>query len=401
MKRLADPLLCFLCFLVAALGVFFVWDAGYPIGMRTGSGLRGGLMQLVWFGVAIGAFFLARRIEFEKWKRSSTIIFLLALIGCGLVFAPVIGVELNNAHRWFGYGPIRIQPSEFLKLASIVFLAALLEKMPRRQRYPKPVHWTERAWSAMPFALVVVGALAVELEPDLGTAGMVLGIFLGMLILGGVRGKVIFSLAAAGVVLAFALIQLQPYRLARIMAHEDRWSAQNAKEIGFQSVRSELGIGMGGAMGQGIGMGITKYSLPVATTDFIFTTIAEEAGFVGAMFMLILIGGIVWRLFALSGRAPNRYASLVIAGIGWWIGLQSGVNILMVTGVLPPIGIPLPLLSAGGSSLVALGIAFGIVQSAMASEQEERLETDRVRWGDRRTRVPRASSRMRRGLTRV
>jgi len=404
MKRNGDAPLAFMCLIAAALGVYFVADAGYPLAMKSGDGFKFGRSQLVWLVIAVGTYFLCARITDRRWMILGNLLFLCSLVGCVIVLVPGIGTEINNARRWLampGFRSLSIQPAEFFKLGAVLFVAWLLEKAPSKPRFrAKPTPWPDRLMKLAPFALVVVGALLIEREPDLGTAMTVVGILVAMLWVGGVSLKVMGGLVASCALAALVMVYLQPYRWSRIVAHENRWSAEHASEVGFQPVRSELGIGTGGLTGVGPGMGVTKHSLPAATTDFIFTTVAEEFGFIGALSILALLGGITGRLIYLSLHAPTRYAALVFAGCAAWIGGQTVLNVLMVTGIIPPVGIPLPFISMGGSSLIALAIGIGAVQALSKPGKEDTQDAaSGMRWRHRRSRVSRNSGRIRRGLT--
>jgi len=228
-------------------------------------------------------------------------------------------------------------------------------------------------------------------------------ILFAMLWLGGVRWTTVALLAAGALIAAIVFVHQEPYRLQRILSHDDRWNTAVSTAEGFQPVRAEVGIGMGGLAGQGIGMGLAKYVLPAATTDFVFVTIAEEGGFAGSLLVIGLLTAIVWRLFVLAARAPNRYASLVAAGTACWIGFQAALNLVMVSGMFPPIGVPLPFFSMGGSSLLALATGLGIVQAAITvGRKEDAQDAARgLRRRDGRARVPGSSYRVRCGFSRM
>jgi cell division protein FtsW len=403
---LADRQLAILSVIAALLGVFFVIDAGIPLGARLGDGLRCGLNQCLWFVIAALAFFAASWVREKHWRYLGVGLFIASLAGCVLVFTSW-GAEVNGAWRWvripFLPGRVTVQPSEFFKLGTILLLAAVATYSQARRKDQPSASWWQRTWRLTPFVLVVVGAALIEREPDLGTATVVVGIFGAMLWLAGTRMRVLLAMLAIAALMVVVMIRVQPYRWARILAHEDRWKAEIAKDMGYQPVRSELGIGMGGIAGHGFGMGITKHSLPAATSDFIFATVAEETGFIGSMAVLLLLAGIAGRLLWLGARARNGYAALVCGGVGWWIGLQTALNLVMVTGLVPPVGIPLPFLSAGGSSLLALALALGVVQSVLRDPRKEDAQDEArsVRWRHGRTRLPGSSHRVRRSLSRV
>jgi cell division protein FtsW len=244
----------------------------------------------------------------------------------------------------------------------------------------------------VPAIWVLIAVAVIEFEPDLGTAAVVGFILFVMMLVGGVSWKsmllaILICSAGAGI-----LIAKQPYRIDRIMIHQNRWSSNNMDDTGFQTVQSELGMAEGGLMGVGIGAGRTKHIIPAPTTDFIMATVGEETGLIGTLGILALMGTIVWRIFYLAGRAPTQFGALLLTGIGSWIAIQAGVNSFMANGTLFAIGIPMPYISSGGSSLVALWMAMAICQVAMKpiAQKEDDVESDRDRRGHGRARISRA-----------
>jgi cell division protein FtsW len=208
--------------------------------------------------------------------------------------------------------------------------------------------------------------MVVEKEPDLGTAAIIAVTGFAMFVPGGVSKR---SLAAA-VVLAVSgcwlMIKHEPYRLERIENHIQRWSPKNVDDTSYQTVQSELAMATGGVTGIGVGNGRAKQVIPATTTDFIWATLAEEFGLAGSLVVLAVIAAFVWRLLQQSSRAPSRFGSLVLFGLGAWIGIQACVNVMMANGFLPAIGIPGPFLSSGGSGLIALWCAVGLSQSVLS-----------------------------------
>lgn len=180
--------------------------------------------------------------------------------------------------------------------------------------------------------------------------------------------------------------------MERITSHTARWSAKNVDDQSYQTVQSELAMATGGVLGVGVGAGRAKHVLPATTTDFIMATVAEEFGLVGALAVMAVLAGLVLRLLMLAQRTAAPFARLVLAGTACWLGIQSCVNIMMANGFLPAIGIPVPFLSSGGSSLVALWLVLGICNSVLApSPAKEVGYAPRAdRWRDRRTRLSRA-----------
>lgn len=255
--------------------------------------------------------------------------------------------------------------------------------------------------------LVLAVAIKIEREPDLGTASVVLMIMFGMFVLGGVSKKSLAMIAAAGVAGLAMLAVMQPYRLERITNHPHRWDKGNVDDIGDQTTYSESAMAAGFAVGVGPGAGAAKHVLPARMTDFIMATIGEEFGVIGSLCLIALMGAITWRLFTLGQeqlarshteedsqkKADHRFAYLVLSGLAVWIGVQSAVNVVMANGTAPPIGIPLPFFSAGGSSLIALWIAVALANRCAFTGQvveEVGSEGRRLGWRNRRARLPRA-----------
>ncbi|MFM9872681.1 MAG: FtsW/RodA/SpoVE family cell cycle protein, partial [Fimbriimonadaceae bacterium] len=169
------------------------------------------------------------------------------------------------------------------------------------------------------------------------------------------------------VVLAGAAIIDKPYRVTRLLSHADRWSDSKIDSIGFQTTQSETALAMGGILGKGFGQGRAKYTLPEPTNDFILATIGEEAGLIGSLVVIGLLGFIVMRLYNHGMQRIDRFEKLMLVGVSCWIGIQTILNVMVANGFLPVMGVPLPFFSAGGSSLFALWLALGVSQSVISS----------------------------------
>lgn len=377
-KVIADPTLALLSLIAMICGLFIIYDAGYARAIRSGQSplSREFIVQSLATVAAVVLMVGIARIPIGKFSKFGGKIIAATIVLLFMVELPVIGTTMNGANRWVNFGFINIQPSEFAKIGVILYLASLFSQ---REVWKEPTRkirtWYEnldyrlipkfkRAIPAMVIALV---AIKIEQEPDLGTAAVVMVVAFALFYLGGVSKKSLMWLVAIGVVGCGLLAVAQPYRLERITNHGDRWSDRHVDDIGFQTTHSESAQASGGIIGAGMGTGRAKHILPAATTDFVMATIGEEFGFVGSLATLGLLGAITWRLMHLSRLAISRYASLVLAGVGCWIGIQASVNVMMANGFLPPIGIPLPFFSSGGSSLLAMGIALGLCQSAANS----------------------------------
>jgi cell division protein FtsW len=386
------------------IGMLFIYDAGYAraLAMEMGPIPPEFRMQVIFMVPSLIGAALVARIRPEMWKKGSKLVWVASLLL--LIAVEVAGTEMNGAKRWIKIGPIPFQPAEFAKIATIVYLAgAFADRKAWPKNMPKRTfaQWMDsvapaKLMRALPAIWVLFAVALIEHEPDLGTAAVVAATAFAMFPAGGVTWKSIVAAIGISAVGAGAMVIKQPYRMERITNHVHRWENGNADDIGFQTVQSEAAMASGGLFGVGIGNGRAKHILPATTTDFIMATIGEEVGLVGSLFVLSLIGGIVWRLKWLAAKATDRFASLILFGTAAWIGIQTCVNVMMANGFLPAIGIPLPFISSGGSSLVALWIALGLCQSVLAPqpepvpEEEKPREVNRNRRRHGRTRLSRA-----------
>jgi cell division protein FtsW len=288
--------------------------------------------------------------KLSKWMK------LVLFVSAGLMVAvliPGVGVSVNGSSRWLGWGPLRMQPSEFVKLAVILYAADTLTRRVGQIR----------DWKAVlrPIA-IVFGVFAVMLmrQPNLGTTIILATIVLVMLFVGGVPGKPLALFSGLLVSLAACFAVFEPYRMRRLMSFRDPWA--DPLYTGYQSLQSQVGFANGGVLGTGLGQGRAKWGfLPEAHTDFIYAIIGEEIGLVGSV---LVIG--VFLAFALLGirialHARDRFGMLLATGITTWILIQAFINVGACVGVLPITGVPLPFVSAGGSSLVVTMAASGIL----------------------------------------
>ncbi len=400
--KIYDPLLVGLALVATLLGLLFVFDAGYARSLASGRGMIPPEFktQLLMLLVAVGAGALASKLPETRWHKFSKLIWFLAFVSLFLPMIPGLAFRQNGADRWFKLPFLPpIQPAEFVKVAVILYLAGLFAK--RKEWVAKPAKsvpdWLDRNLvpklkRCLPALWIVVACVLIEKEPDLGTAAVVAVTSFVLFVAGGVsRGTLVVGGIVAVVGVGW-LVTHESYRMDRIRHHVDRWSEENMDDVGWQTVQSEIGQAAGGLVGVGPGAGRAKHVLPAATTDFINATIGEEFGLVGMWGVLAVLGGLTFRLFNAAKRAQSRFGALFLMGMGAWIGLQTCVNVMMSNGLLPAIGIPMPFVSSGGSSLVALWIGIGIANSVLAPVRvrEEAVETDRDRWGHGRARLSRA-----------
>lgn len=311
------------------------------------------IRQSGWFMMAMVALWVVQRIDLSLLSRhiNRAVVATMALMVLPLL--PVIGISVNGARRWFGYSWVRIQPSEIAKLVMIVFAADLLTRRANR------VHdWQQVLLPIM--AVFGVFALLLMAEPNLGTTMVLASILLVMMFVGGVTWRPLASITAlfvgAAALFAFAV----PWRMRRLVSYTDPWNDPSG--IGLQSIQSRIGIATGGLRGVGLGGSRVKWwFLPEADTDFIFAIVGEELGLIGCVMVVALLLGLGYFGIRTAMRATDRFGMLLAVGITTWIVLQAFVNIGAVVGALPITGVPLPFVSAGGSSLIFTMAGVGIL----------------------------------------
>ncbi len=303
--------------------------------------------------------FIVLQVELESWQRVSGILLLIGIVLLALVLIPGIGREVNGSMRWLAVGPLRMQPSEPVKLLMPIYLAGYLV---RRSAEVQTTLWG----FAKP--LVVLGLIAVLflMEPDYGATVVLFATILGMLFLGGVP-LASFSLWVAFIGTAMAAIVIAaPYRVERLTTFMNPWA--DPFDSGFQLTQALIAIGRGEWFGVGLGDSVQKlFYLPEAHTDFLFAVLGEELGFAGMAFVIIAFSALVWRCFVIARRAEHRgqsFAAYLCYGLGLAFGLQAFINIGVNMGLLPTKGLVLPLMSYGGSSLVMNCIAVAFILRA-------------------------------------
>jgi cell division protein FtsW len=308
--------------------------------------------QLLWAIVGAVAFVGAARMDYRNWRRLAPWLLVLTIGLLLAVLAPGIGIYVEGSRRWLGAGQLRIQPSELAKLALIVACAAVLARRAGQLD-------DFRTWRPVLIVLAVVGVLVYQ-EPDLDTAVVLAAITFALLIVAGVPMRALMKMGAAGLGAVVVLSYAAPYRRARMFSflHPGADSANT----GYQLKQSLIALGSGGWNGVGLGQGHAKWLfLPNAHTDFIFSIIGEELGFIGSLLVLALFAGFGLVGFHVARRAPDQFGALLAAGVTVWIVGQAAINLGAVVGLLPVSGITLPFLSAGGSSLVITMLGAGIV----------------------------------------
>ena len=318
--------------------------------------------QVTWVALGVCLLLMAMRVDYRHLKQPAVILTVLGGSVLALIAVLLIGPEINGTHRWFAIGGIGVQPSELAKVAVILFTAAVLEHRMNRI--------DDVSYSLLPIAVVAgaVGALIV-LEPDFGTAMAVLMIVGTMVFSAGLSYRYLFGLAVTLGPLLYVVLASAPYRRQRLLSFLDPWD--DPLGSGFQIIQSLIAVGTGGVFGQGLMAGVQKlFFLPEPHTDFIYAVIAEETGLVGATLILLCFLVIVWRGLRVAALAPDRFGSLLALGLTMMVSIQAFLNISVVLSLMPTKGIPLPFVSAGGSSmlvsLLCMGVLLNISQHASA-----------------------------------
>ncbi len=309
--------------------------------------------QAMWLGVGVFALLVLLRVDYHLWRRLAPMGIGASLVLLALTAVPSIGLSANGARRWLGAGPVVFQPSELAKIAFIVFVADLLSRSDRSME-------DVRATLQPVLALTAGLAVLLMLQPHLGTTLVIAGVALTMLYFAGARLSHLMVAAVLGAAAATMMVAYSPWRRDRMLGFLDPW--EDPFGNGYQTLKSLHAMATGGLGGLGLGAGRAKWGfLPYAHTDFIFAVIGEELGMIGTLFVVVLFVGIAAAGLGVALRAPDRFGMLLAVGITSWMILQAALNMGAVLAVFPVVGITLPLLSFGGTSLVATLAAMGVL----------------------------------------
>lgn len=288
---------------------------------------------------------------------------ILSFVLLAIIFIPGVGVESYGAKRWINLGITTMQPSEIAKFGLIIYSAGYMQ-----------TRKMDKFKNCLPI-LLIGGTMCVLLilEPNMSVTILIATLMVLMLFIGGANYKLFIFLLIPMIALFVLLIVVEPYRLQRLMAFIDPWA--NPKGEGYQLIQSYYALGSGGFFGVGLFRSRQKYMfLPFAESDFIFSVVGEELGFVGAVFIIGVYASIVFFGITISKHANDRFDALLSCGISMIIAIQSGLNLAVVSGVIPPTGIPLPFMSYGGSSLVCFMSSIGILLSMDRKTQIGKIE---------------------------
>ncbi|WP_100373824.1 putative lipid II flippase FtsW [Bacillus sp. FJAT-45037] len=348
-----DWLLIITTFLLAGFGLLMVFSSSYVLALDEFNNPYHFIKrQVMWFLLAIPAFLFFMHFPYRLYRKL-TIVIVGAMVLSLILVKTSLGHEVGGAQRWIRFGPLNLQPSEFVKIGIVIYLAHVYSK--------KQVYIDQFVRGVLP-PLVVVAVIfgLIMLQPDLGTATSILIVALLIVFFSGAKWIHLLFLAVVGGVSFGILAYAEPYRVKRITSFSDPFADQY--DTGLQLIQSYIAIAHGGLSGTGLGQSVQKLLyLPEAHTDFIFAIVSEELGMFGVLFVLGCHGLILFRGVMIGTRCKTPFGSLLAFGIVFQIGVQVIFNVGAVTGVLPITGIPLPLVSNGGSSLLVTLVSIAIL----------------------------------------
>jgi cell division protein FtsW len=345
-KKQIDRALLFLTIILVLLGLVAVADASAPQAVSVFSDRFYFVkQQIVWAFFGVLSLLIVANIPYKFWENIALFVFIISVALLIVVLIPGFGTKTLGARRWLSLGPITIQPSEFVKLATALYFAKLSAKEKSILAYLVPL--------GLVFALIM-------LQPDLGTTLVVAAIGMVQVFASGISILTFLATLIGGGIISFILIVTSDYRRERFFTFIKQSQDPLGKSYHIRQVL--LALGLGGFWGVGLGASRQKYLfLPEAATDSIFAIIAEEVGFLGASVLIILFAYFVYKAFKISSGAPDKFSKILGIGISTWIATQTLLNIGSMLALVPLTGIPLPFFSYGGSALVMLLIAVGIL----------------------------------------
>lgn len=348
---LYDRTLLWLAFGLALIGFVMVTSASMPVGQRLSDDpFYFARRDAFYLGLALVMALFTLRVPMDFWQRYSNAMLLVSVIM--LLVVLLVGSSVNGASRWIALGPLRIQPAEVSKLTLFCYLASYLVRKVDEVR--------NNFWGfCKPMAVMVVLAVLLLAQPDLGTVIVLFITTLAMLFLAGAKLWQFLAIIGSGAFAVVLLIMVEPYRMRRVTSFLNPW--QDAFGSGYQLTQSLMAFGRGELWGQGLGNSVQKLEyLPEAHTDFIFSILGEELGYIGVVLVLLMVFFIAFRAMSIGRRAldiDQRFSGFLACSIGVWFSFQALVNVGAAAGMLPTKGLTLPLVSYGGSSLLMMSTA--------------------------------------------
>jgi cell division protein FtsW len=317
---------------------------------------------MIWAAMGIALMSIVMRIDYRTYKNDKLIWALLGIVTVLLVVVLFMR-PINNARRWVGIGGFGIQPSELAKLVAIMFTALTLERRQHRIN--------ELTYSLLPIGMIVGGLVGlIMLEPDFGTSVSLLAVIGAMVFAAGLSYRYLAGSFLLALPAMYVIVMQADYRRRRLMTFMDPWA--DPLGDGFQIIQSLIAVGTGGVFGKGLMQGVQKlFYLPEPFTDFIFSVISEETGLLGASMVVLCFCVIAWRGLRTAMRAPDGFGAFLALGITMMLVLQAFFNISVVLGLVPTKGIPLPLVSNGGSSMLINLLGIGVLLNISQHSQME------------------------------
>lgn len=353
--------LIFYVVILSLFGLLMIYSAScYGSKIKYGDSFYFVKKQAIGLIIGVVLFTVFSRIDYHKFYKFRWVILISSVILLALVFVPGLGVSSNGARRWVGFGLFTVQSSEIAKFGFVIFLACYMSK-----NYNKM-----KTFKGLLPVLVSGGCvcLLILLEPNLSVTLCVGMVMIAMLFVGGIKFKHFLIITIPALMLVPVLIALKPYRLQRLTAFLNPWA--NPKEEGFQLIQSLYSLGSGGLFGVGLFNSRQKYLfLPFSESDFIFSIIGEEFGFIGCVILCVVYLLLIYECVKIAHNAQDRLGAYLAFGITAVLSAQLLINIAVVTGSIPPTGIPLPFISAGGTSLIMFMCAMGIVMNVANNKQ--------------------------------
>ena len=377
-----DHFLLFITFCLIAIGFVMVYSSsnGLAYELYNQDSLRFLKTQLIAGALGLIGLFIASYIPFRYYERFNKHILIISILGLVLVFSPLghdVSSETGKAFsRWVRIGKFQFQPVELIKLAMVIYVAHFLSR--KRDKIQSLIH------GVLPSILILsIVFLLLYIQPDFGSAVLLGLVVVTLLFVGGARPSQIILLTGIACFFVYASIQHDSYKMDRILGFID--SLKSPDNTNYQLSQSLGALAHGSLLGEGIGKSSHLWYLPYPHTDFIFTIIGEELGFIGGVCVIVLFMLFIWRGTHIALHVTDRFASLLAFGITILIGVQTIVNIGVVTGMMPTKGLTLPFISYGGSSLLVSLISIGIllnISRGMESEEVREQENDEKKWTD-------------------
>jgi cell division protein FtsW len=368
------PVILAVVLVLAALGLIEVASASSVESVAAGKNPYDlPLKQAMWTAAGIAIMFGLARLRTRHIRWLAWPLLGAAVVSLGLVFTP-LGMTVNGNRNWLGFGGFTVQPSEFAKLALIVWAAAVLS---RKQAL---LHESKHAIVPLllPTGAIIIGLVAFG--HDLGTAMIIMMILAATMFYGGVRMKVFGVAGIAGALLALVLAATSGNRMSRISSWLGAGSADDSQGVGYQALHGQYALASGGWLGVGLGQSRQKWNwIPEAHNDFIFTILGEELGLAGTLLVLVLFTVLGIAVFKVIARTQDTFARIVSSSVITWIIGQAVVNIAMVTGLLPVIGVPLPFISYGGSAMISSLAGVGMILAVTRPQPVPAVRSKRQR----------------------